>query len=305
MNFCKVSFHLEGSSKTRFVRLPEFLGRVSRIGKGIVCLGIALLVLQFGILFSYDFLKGRFIDSRESLLEKLDGERSRLDFLNAEMEARFENEDLLHYKFGLNPTDRSAREMAIGGPEPVDVRLKRSANPILDYSIYLKERTEQFRAKAFENERSCREVASFVGQQYAHWKHVPSISPTTGRYASAFGSRIHPITGVGRMHNGVDISNSKWTPIFATADGVVTISRFSESFGNYVVVDHGNGFVTKYAHMQSSSVKQGQFVKRYQLLGYMGNTGLSAGPHLHYEVWYNAKAENPLRYILPGEYAVQ
>ena len=133
--------------------------------------------------------------------------------------------------------------------------LKRSANPILDYSIYLKERTEQFRAKAFENERSCREVASFVGQQYAHWKHVPSISPTTGRYASAFGSRIHPITGVGRMHNGVDISNSKWTPIFATADGVVTISRFSESFGNYVVVDHGNGFVTKYAHMQSSSVK--------------------------------------------------
>ena len=107
------------------------------------------------------------------------------------------------------------------------------------------------------------------------------------------------------MHNGIDISNSKWTPSYATADGVVTISRFSESFGNYVAIDHGNGFVTKYAHMQSSSFKQGPFVKRSQLVGYMGNTGLSAGPHLHDEVWFNAKAENPLRYILPGEYAVQ
>ena len=305
MNFYKLSVHVEGSSKTHFVRLPEFFGRVLRVGKVVVVLGIALLVLQVGVLSSYDFLKTRTIGSRTSLIKKLNKEQARLDSLNLQMESRFANEDLLHYKFGLNPTDRSAREMAIGGPESPDVRLKRSANPILDYSMLLKEKTEQFRAKAFENERSFSEVAGFVGQQYAHWKHVPSISPTTGRYASAFGSRIHPITGVGRMHNGIDISNSKWTPIYATADGVVTISRFSESFGNYVAIDHGNGFVTKYAHMQSSSVKQGQFVKRYQLVGYMGNTGLSAGPHLHYEVWFNAKAENPLRYILPGEYAVQ
>lgn len=305
MKFFKLSFHVEGSSKSHSVRLPEFSSRVIGVGKGLVCVGIALLVLQGGIFFSYDFLKDRAIGSRISLSKKLEKEQARLDSLNHEMESRFENEDLLHYKFGLNPTDRSTREMSIGGPESPDVRLDRSAHPVLDQALNLRTKAEQFRSKAFENERSFSEVAGFVGQQYAHWQHIPSISPTTGRYASAFGSRVHPITGVSRMHNGIDIANNRWTPIYAAADGVVTVARYSESFGNYVSVDHGNGYVTKYAHMQMNSVKQGQLVKRYQLLGYMGNTGLSAGPHLHYEVWYNSKAVNPLRYILPGEYAIQ
>lgn len=305
MRFFKLSFHIEGSSKSHALRLPEFSKRVLRVGKGLVFAGIALLVLQGGVLFTYDFLKDRAIGSRISLSKKLGKEQARLDSLNIEMESRFENEDLLHYKFGLNPTDRSTREMSIGGPEAPEVRLSRSAYPILDQALTLRAKAEQFRSKAYENERSFTEVAGFVGQQYAHWQHIPSISPTTGRYASTFGARVHPITGVSRMHNGIDIANSRWTPIYASADGVVTVSRYSESFGNYVALDHGNGYVTKYAHMQLNSVKQGQFVKRYQLLGYMGNTGLSAGPHLHYEVWYNSKAVNPLRYILPGEYAIQ
>ena len=306
MKFFKLSFHVEGSSRSHSLRLPEFSKRIFCAGKALVFLGIALLVLQEGVHFSYGFLKGRMIDNRVALSEKLDREQVRLDSLNRMMESRFANEDLLHYKFGLNPTDRSSREMSIGGPESPERRLSRIAQPILDHSLSLKAKAEQFRAKALENEKNFREIAGFAGQQYANWRHIPSISPTTGRYASAFGHRIHPITGeVGKMHNGVDISNSRWTPIYATAVGVVAIARRSDSFGNYVALDHGNGFVTKYGHMQTISVKQGQLIKRYQLLGYMGNTGLSAGPHLHYEVWLNSRPENPLRYILPGEYAIQ
>lgn len=306
MKFFKLSFYREDSSKSRSLRLPEFSLRILGVGKVLVLTGVALLLLQGAVDFGYDFLKGRMLSGRNSLSAKLDREALRLDSLNRRMESRFENGDLLHYKFGLTPADRSAREMAIGGPEAPEVRLNRAAQPLLDRTLDLKARAEQFRAKAVESERNFSEVAGFVGQQFAHWQHVPSISPTTGYYASAFGRRIHPVTGeVGKMHNGIDISNSRWTPIFASADGVVSIARFSDSFGNYVAVDHGNGFVTKYGHMQSISVQKGQFVKRYQLLGYMGNTGISTGPHLHYEVWFNAKAENPLRYILPGEYAIQ
>lgn len=306
MKFFKLSFYREDSSKSHSLRLPEVSLRIVALGKVLILLGVALLLLQGAVDFGYDFLKSRMISSRKALSAKLDREALRLDSLNRRMESRFENGDLLHYKFGLTPADRSAREMAIGGPEAPEVRLNRAAQPLLDRTLDLKARAEQFRAKAVESERNFSEVAGFVGQQFAHWQHVPSISPTTGYYASAFGRRIHPVTGeVGKMHNGIDISNSRWTPIFASADGVVSIARFSDSFGNYVAVDHGNGFVTKYGHMQSISVQKGQFVKRYQLLGYMGNTGISTGPHLHYEVWFNAKAENPLRYILPGEYAIQ
>ena len=109
MRFFKLSFHIEGSSKSHALRLPEFSKRVLRVGKGLVFAGIALLVLQGGVLFTYDFLKDRAIGSRISLSKKLDKEQARLDSLNIEMESRFENEDLLHYKFGLNPTDRSTR----------------------------------------------------------------------------------------------------------------------------------------------------------------------------------------------------
>lgn len=306
MKFFKLSFHVEGSSKSHSLRLPEFSKRLLCVGKAFILTGIALLVLQGSVHFGYDFLKNRMMENRSVLSKKLDKEAARLDSLNLRMESRFENEDLLHYKFGLTPADRSAREMAIGGPETPDLRLSRAAQPLLDKTLDLKAKAEQFRAKAAESQRTFTEVAGFVGQQYAHWQHVPSISPTTGYYASAFGRRIHPVTGEKeRMHNGIDIANSRWTPIFATADGVVSIARYSESFGNYVALDHGNGFVTKYGHMQSITVQKGQFIKRYQLLGYMGNTGISTGPHLHYEVWFNSKAENPLRYILPGEYAIQ
>lgn len=93
MRFFKLSFHIEGSSKSHALRLPEFSKRVLRVGKGLVFAGIALLVLQGGVLFTYDFLKDRAIGSRISLSKKLDKEQARLDSLNIEMESRFENED--------------------------------------------------------------------------------------------------------------------------------------------------------------------------------------------------------------------
>ena len=118
--------------------------------------------------------------------------------------------------------------------------------------------------------------------------------------------RTHPVTGeLDKMHMGIDISNVRWTPIYATADGEVEGVRKSEYFGNYVTLKHGDTYLTKYGHMELPVVVDGQQVKRYQLLGYMGNTGRVTGIHVHYEVHKNGVPQDPLKYILPSEYSVE
>jgi murein DD-endopeptidase MepM/ murein hydrolase activator NlpD len=107
------------------------------------------------------------------------------------------------------------------------------------------------------------------------------------------------------MHQGVDIANERWTPIYAPADGVVEVAQLSSTFGNFVTIDHGNGIKTRFGHMQQLSiVHPGQYLHRYQVIGYMGNTGRSVGPHLHYEVWVRNSPVNPLAYMLPNGYTV-
>ncbi len=102
------------------------------------------------------------------------------------------------------------------------------------------------------------------------------------------------------MHEGLDIANSQWTPIYASANGVVKSSGNSGNFGKLVVVEHGNGYTTKYAHMSKVMVEKGRIVKRYDLLGYMGSTGSSTGTHLHYEVHRDGVSQNPSKFILPS-----
>ena len=108
------------------------------------------------------------------------------------------------------------------------------------------------------------------------------------------------------MHQGVDIANERWTPIFATADGVVENAMYNPSFGNFVAISHGNGIRTRYGHMQMLLVKPGQLVHRYEIIGYMGSTGMSTGSHLHYEVILNGKKVDPVYYffndLTPEEY---
>ncbi|HHZ13553.1 MAG: peptidoglycan DD-metalloendopeptidase family protein [Caldicoprobacterales bacterium] len=115
--------------------------------------------------------------------------------------------------------------------------------------------------------------------------------PTRGRITSRFGRRW------GRMHKGLDIANDRGTPIYAARSGTVCYSGYNGGYGNLVRIDHGSGIETYYAHLSSRSVKKGQKVKKGQLIGYMGNTGNSTGPHLHFEVRINGTPKNPLNYL--------
>lgn len=127
---------------------------------------------------------------------------------------------------------------------------------------------------------------------------MPTIWPVTGFVSSSFGGRRSPFGGSSQFHKGLDISNRIGTPIIAPADGTVIMAAPDGAYGNSVEINHGGGIVTKYAHMQRSIVKQGQWVRRGDVLGYIGLTGRTTGPHLHYEVRLNGVPVNPMRYIL-------
>ncbi len=127
---------------------------------------------------------------------------------------------------------------------------------------------------------------------------TPSIWPVEGYISSSFGMRRSPF-GRGRaFHKGIDIKQRSGTPIVSTASGTVKQSGYDGAYGISVEVDHGIGIITKYAHMQKSNVKIGQWVQRGEVIGYVGSTGRSTGPHLHYEVRVGGVPVNPMRYIL-------
>ena len=127
---------------------------------------------------------------------------------------------------------------------------------------------------------------------------TPSIRPVDGWITSKFGYRTSPFTGQKEFHSGLDISNKRGTKIIATANGRVSYANRKMYIGYLVVVDHGHGRVTKYGHLKKILVKPGQRVKRGDVIGLLGNSGRSTGPHVHYEVRINGTPVNPLKYIL-------
>ena len=127
---------------------------------------------------------------------------------------------------------------------------------------------------------------------------TPSIWPAEGHLTSGFGYRVNPFTGKSVLHAGVDIANRIGTPIVAPARGTVTFSGWQNAYGNSIIINHGNAITTRYAHMEKLLAKEGQVVNRGDVIGAIGNTGRSTGPHLHYEVRVGGVPVNPMRYIL-------
>ena len=137
------------------------------------------------------------------------------------------------------------------------------------------------------------DIRQFGGNPAAD-SHMPSIWPTTGVVTSPYGLRW----GGSDFHPGMDIANDMGTPIVATADGVVDYAGWNAGgYGNMVDIDHGNGIMTRYGHASQVVVSAGQYVKRGQLIAYMGSTGFSTGPHVHYEVIINGQRVNPISYL--------
>jgi murein DD-endopeptidase MepM/ murein hydrolase activator NlpD len=141
------------------------------------------------------------------------------------------------------------------------------------------------------------EIRDYLSQQRDLYLSTPKGWPTDGHITSPYGNRIHPLTGETEFHGGVDIATEPGTTVRATADGIVSFSGWSGNNGNLVVLEHGFGFSTFYAHNKKLLVTVGQKVKRGDVLGYVGSTGNSTGPHVHYEVWQKGHSVNPVTYL--------
>ena len=142
------------------------------------------------------------------------------------------------------------------------------------------------------------DLDALMADQLAQLASTPSIWPTRGWVTSNFGSRVDPFTGRKKMHEGLDIATQHGNPVAATADGVVLFAGVKSGYGKVVILDHGYGIVSRYGHLSSIDVRAGQLIDRGSLLGRVGSTGRSTGPHLHYEVRVAGAPVNPYRYIL-------
>jgi hypothetical protein len=152
--------------------------------------------------------------------------------------------------------------------------------------------------EAVDQERNMQELAGIVDTRRAQWAATPSIWPVHGWISSKFGRRISPFTGRDTMHGGIDISAPMYTPVVASAGGTVVLAQFEAGLGNAIIVSHGYGIKTTYGHLAKLKVRDGQTIKRGDVIGLVGSTGLSTGPHLHYEVEHRGNGMDPLKFII-------
>jgi len=193
----------------------------------------------------------------------------------------------------------------LGGPESSDENYVVQSMGRKIHELKTKElayRIKTLNSEIHQRLNSAKEINKNVQYQQLAYSATPNILPCQGHFLKNYGYRVHPITGAYEFHKGIDISNSRGTPINATANGVVTLADWAGGYGRIVVIDHGCGYETRYAHMAKILVKVGSKVKRGKQIGLMGNTGISTYSHLHYEVRYNDTPLNPFIFLKKDVY---
>lgn len=153
-------------------------------------------------------------------------------------------------------------------------------------------------SKVSEVDERLHAVYEFNQDRLTYWASIPSIWPTKGWVTSGFGKRKRPLRGGTRFHKGIDIAAPSGTPILCPGDGMITFAGYKGGLGKVVIVDHGYGVVTVYGHNSKNYVKEGDRVKRGEVIGSVGSTGLATGSHLHYQVEVDGLAVDPMRYIM-------
>lgn len=160
------------------------------------------------------------------------------------------------------------------------------------------DRIQNIGNQANQNALQLQKLLSELSQQKSLLSSVPSVSPVDGWITSGFGSRISPFTGERSWHRGIDVASPIGTPIYAPADGVVIFSGAKSGYGNFVMVAHGYGVVSRYGHNAQNMVQPGQRIKRGDQIATVGMTGRTTGPHLHYEVVVNGRFVDPKKFML-------
>jgi murein DD-endopeptidase MepM/ murein hydrolase activator NlpD len=202
--------------------------------------------------------------------------------------------------FEADPIPSTIRQAGVGGTDRYralrEEKLQRE-----DLVIETFQQIDKLKKQMYIQTKSYDDILQMAKNKSEMMASIPSIQPIQNkdgnRLASGYGMRMHPLLKFVRMHAGIDFSAPQGTPIFATGNGKVVNALFDKTSGNMITIDHGYGYRTKYLHMSKFAVKNGQNVKRGDIIGYVGNTGLSKAPHVHYEVWKDNKHVNPVNFF--------
>ncbi|MEO9804078.1 MAG: M23 family metallopeptidase [Reichenbachiella sp.] len=265
------------------------------------------LILAVGIFYTYNLyfqspVEARLEKENEELkyyYELLQKEMVEASDMLSSLQERDDN--VYRVIFEAEPIPKSIRDAGVGGVN----RYRELTNKDLertDLIISTHQTLDKLKKQMYIQTKSYDELLDMAANKEKFFAAMPAIQPVSNeelkRLSSGFGTRIDPILKTKKMHWGVDFSAPKGTPIYATGDGVVKKVRSSlGGYGRQVEIDHGYGYITKYAHMEMYNVKKGQKVKRGECIGYVGNSGKSTAPHLHYEVTKDGKKINPVHYF--------
>ena len=219
-----------------------------------------------------------------------------LDVLN---DVQDRDDNIYRAIFETNPYPNHKRQLGTGGNP---MKYKKYENiQFEDLVIEIAQKLELIEKKLSSQSKSFDEVFELTKEKQKMLKAIPSIQPISNRnltrIASGYGLRMHPIYKILKMHTGMDFTAPIGTEIYSTGDGVIERIGWTGGYGKTIMVNHGYGYKTRYAHCSKYNCRKGQKVKRGDLIGYVGNTGQSTAPHLHYEVFKNKKQINPVNFF--------
>ncbi len=238
----------------------------------------------------------------EMMNKKLDKLQKLMD------ELAYRDDNIYRVIFEAEPIPKEIREAGIGGVDRYSELEGYSNSKLL---IETAKKLDKLTSEVYVQSKSFDEVFKMAKNKEKMLASIPAIQPVKNldlrRISSYYGFRIDPIYKVKKFHAGVDFSAPKGTPVFATGNGkVIRVRRSKRGYGNNIEIDHGYGYHTFYAHLSKFNVRRGEKVTRGQLIGYVGNTGKSTAPHLHYEIRKNGRTVNPIYYffndLTPEEY---
>jgi murein DD-endopeptidase MepM/ murein hydrolase activator NlpD len=289
-----------GSGASKAVEVSQALLKIAA-GFG-VGLALSALLLGYATVSRSVSLQRSSALQRENanLAEQIGQLNGKLDLLSDTLRLIAQRDAKIRLMANLEPNDPQVQQAGIGGPAPAGAAVP----PI---ATVLARRAEEVRVDLAGLIRranllafSFKEAGDSISAHRDRLVAMPSIMPTSGWLTSAFASmREHPILHYARPHEGIDVQAPLGAPIQSPGAGVVTSTGWETGYGNTVEIDHGYGITTKFAHCSKILVRQGQRVKRGDLIAQVGNTGLATGPHLHYEVHVHGQPVDPLRYVLP------
>ena len=269
--------------------------------------GLIMIVIFFQF---FDSPKEKRLKSEiENLVTQYDilsKKMTQIDLVLDDIQQRDDN--IYRVIFEADPIPSSIRKAGFGGVNRYkDIRNFSNSELVIEVA----KKADKLSKQLYIQSKSFDEVINLAKNKADMLASIPALQPIAnkdlGRVASGYGYRIHPIYKTRKLHTGMDFTAPQGTPIYATGDGKIEkVKRSRKGYGNYVIIDHGYGYQTLYAHMKKYIVYRGQKVKRGEIIGYVGSTGTSVAPHLHYEVMKNRRKINPVNYyyndLSPEEY---